>query len=245
MSGPLVFLTATEPSGDLMGAGLMDALKRLTGGRIRFAGIGGDRMIAEGLDSLFPVGELAIMGLTELLPRARQLLQRVRQTADAALAADPDLIVTIDSWAFSSRIASRLKGRRKCPLVQFVAPKVWAWRPGRARKLARLVDHLLAQLPFEPDFFSRYGLDTTFVGHPIIEREADQGSGDRYRQAHDIAADAPLLTVLPGSRRSEASRLLPIFDIVVRRLCAAEPALRLAVPTVSTVEAAVREAAAG
>ncbi len=244
MSGPLVFLTATEPSGDLMGAGLMEAMKRQTAGRIRFAGIGGDRMTAEGLDSLFPVGELAVMGMAELLPRARQLLRRVRQTADAALAADPDLIITIDSWAFSSRIATRLKGKRNCPIVQFVAPKVWAWRPGRARRLARLVDHVMAQLPFEPDFFSRYGLETTFVGHPIIEKGADKGDGARYRQTHDIAPGAPLLTILPGSRRSETSRLLPIFDVVVRRLCAAEPALRLAVPTVSTVEGAVREVVA-
>lgn len=245
MNTPLVFLTATEPSGDLMGAGLMEALRRLTDDRIRFAGIGGERMAAQGLDSLFPVGELAIMGVAELLPRARQLLRRVRETTDAALASDPDLVVTIDSWAFSSRIATRLKGRRRCPLIQFVAPKVWAWRPGRARKLAQLVDHLLVQLPFEPAFFAGYGLDTTFVGHPIIETAAGRGDADRFRRTYGIAADAPLLTVLPGSRRSEIQRLLPVFGASVGRLCADIPGLRLAVPTVGTVESAVREAVAG
>jgi lipid-A-disaccharide synthase len=244
VSRPLVFLTATEPSGDLMGAGLMEALRRLTADQVQFAGIGGERMTAQGLDSLFPVGELAIMGVAELLPRARQLLRRVKQTTDAALACDPDLIVTIDSWAFSSRIATRLKGRRRCPLIQFVAPKVWAWRPGRARKLARLVDHLLVQLPFEPAFFEQYGLASTFVGHPIIEQGADRGDGARFRRAHGIAEDAPLLTVLPGSRRSEIQRLLPIFAAAIDRLCAADPELRLAVPTVGTVGDAVRDAVA-
>lgn len=244
MSGPLVFLTATEPSGDLMGAELMEALRRLTGDRIRFAGVGGERMGAQGLESLFPIAELAIMGVAELLPRARQLLRRVTQTVDAALAVDPDLIITIDSWAFSSRIAGRLKDRRRCPLIQFVAPKVWAWRPGRARKLARLIDHLLVQLPFEPAFFEDYGLKSTFVGHPIIEVGADRGNAARFRGAYGIAEEVPLLTVLPGSRRSEIQRLLPIFSDAVARLCAANPGLRLAVPTVGTVAEAVRQAVA-
>lgn len=245
MTGPLIFLTATEPSGDLMGAGLMAALRELTGGTVRFAGLGGERMKAEGLDSLFPTAELAVMGVAEVLPHARRLLARVRQTAEAVLAVAPDAVVTIDSWSFSSRIATRLHGRRRCPLIQFVAPKVWAWRPGRARTLARLVDHLLVQLPFEPAFFERYGLPATFVGHPIVESGAERGDGARFRAAYGIRAEATLLCVLPGSRHSEVKRLLPVFGDTVRRLAAARPGLRLVVPTVETVEAAVRRAVAG
>ena len=241
MTSPLVFLTATEPSGDLMGAGLMAALKRRTGGDVRFAGVGGERMAAEGLDSLFPLSELAIMGAAELLPRLRQILTLIDRTARAARASDPDIVVTIDAWAFSTRVARRLKGCR-FPVVQFVAPKVWAWRPGRARRLARLVDHVVVQLPFEPAFFERYGLATTFVGHPIVECGAGQGDGAAFRAAHGIAADATVLSVLPGSRTTEAKQLLPVFGEAVARLAASRPGLRIVVPTVSTVAAKVRSA---
>ena len=244
MTSPLVFLTAAEPSGDLLGARLMAALKRRTGGDVRFAGVGGERMAAEGLDSLFPLSELATMGLAELLPRMRRILRLIDRTAQAARASDPDVVVTIDAWAFSTRVARRLRGRR-FPLVQFVAPKVWAWRPGRARRLARLVDHVVVQLPFEPAFFERYGLATTFVGHPIVECGAGQGDGAAFRAAHGIAADATVLTVLPGSRTTEVKQLLPVFGEAVARLAASRPALRIVVPTVSTVAAEVRSAVGG
>ncbi len=242
--GPLVFLSATEASGDLMGAGLMRALKALTGGRVRFAGLGGDRMAAEGLQPLFPIAELAVMGVVELLPQMRRLLRRVDQTAAAALAAQPDIIVTIDSWGFNTRVASRLVGRRGCPMVQFVAPKVWAWRQGRARRLARMVDHVLAQLPFEPAFFARYGLAASFVGHPIVESGADAGDGTAFRARHSIDPDAPLVALLPGSRRSEVTRLLPVLGAVVAGLTADRPGLRIVVPTLWTVAERVRAAAA-
>lgn len=239
-----IFLVATEPSGDLMGASLMAALKRRCGdGGVRFSGVGGARMAAEGLASLFPLADIAVMGAVELVPQLPRLFDRIRRTAEAALAAKPDALVSIDGLAFNARVAARLAGR-SFPIVHFVAPKVWAWRPGRARKLAGLVDHLMVQLPFEPPWFERHGLATTYVGHPIIETAAGQGDGARFRQAHGIAPEARLLTVLPGSRRGEIQRLLPVFGETVRALASRHPGLRVAVPTVDTVAAPVREAVA-
>jgi lipid-A-disaccharide synthase len=241
MMGPHIFLVATEPSGDLMGASLMAALKRRCGDGVRFSGVGGARMTAEGLVSLFPLADIAVMGVVELVPQLPRLLDRVRRTAEAALAAKPDVMVSIDGLAFNARVAGRLADR-PFPIVHFVAPKVWAWRPGRARKLAGLVDHLMVQLPFEPSWFERHGLPTTYVGHPIIETAAGQGDGAGFRRDHGIAPDAKLLTVLPGSRRGEVKRLLPVFAETVQALAARHPGLRVAVPTVETVAAPVREA---
>jgi lipid-A-disaccharide synthase len=239
---PHIFLVATEPSGDLMGASLMAALRRRCGDGVRFSGVGGARMAAEGLDTLFPLADIAVMGAVELVPQLPRLFNRIRRTAEAALAAKPDALVSIDGLAFNARVAARLADRA-FPIVHFVAPKVWAWRPGRARKLAGLVDHLMVQLPFEPPWFERYGLPTTYVGHPIIETAAGQGDGTRFRQAHGIAPNARLLTVLPGSRRGEVQKLLPVFGETLRQLAARHPGLRVAVPTVETVAHLVRAAA--
>lgn len=234
MNPPLVFLIAGEPSGDLIGARLMAALKAQTGGAVRFAGIGGERMQAEGLDSLFPMEELTLMGIAELLPKARHLLARIRETARAAQDMAPDVMVTIDAPGFAFRVGRRLPDRR-FPLVHYVAPTVWAWRPGRARKIARFLDHILVLLPFEPPYFEREGLKASFVGHPIVETAAGRGDGRRFRVAHGIPDDAPLLCILPGSRRTEVSRLLPVFGETVRRLAAGRPDLRVVVPTVAGV----------
>jgi lipid-A-disaccharide synthase len=239
--GPLVFLIAGEPSGDVIGGRLMAALKRATQGRIRFAGIGGERMMAEGLDPLFPLDELALFGLAELLPRLPNLLRRLRQTAEAIRQERPDVVVTIDAPDFCLRIAKRLKGSG-IPFVHYVAPTVWAWRPGRARKMAGLVNHLLALLPFEPPYFHREGLDCTFVGHPIVEGGAGNGDAGRFRERHGIAADTPLLCVLPGSRQSEVGRLLPDFEAMLRLLAAGHSGLRAVVPTVPHVRERVEEA---
>lgn len=242
--GPLIFVIAGEPSGDLLGASLMAALKRLTGGQVRFAGIGGPRMADEGLDSLFPMAELTVMGLVEVLPRLPNLFRRVNQTVAAARAARPDAVVTIDSPGFTFRVAKRLKGAG-FPLIHYVAPTVWAWKPGRARKIAQFLDHLLVLLPFEPPYFEREGLAATFVGHPVVERGADRGDGAGFRARHGIPPEAPLLCVLPGSRRSETDRLLPVFAETVARLASGRPGLRCVVPTVETVAATVRAACAG
>ncbi len=242
----LIYIIAGEPSGDLLGGRLMAGLKAATFGRVRFAGIGGEAMRAEGLDSLFPMAELSVMGLVEVVPRIPRILRRVGQTAADVAARRPDAVVTIDSWGFTGRVQKRLQ--RDCPSIpriHYVAPMVWAWKPDRTRKLAAVLDLLLTLLPFEPELFIRDGLKSQHVGHSVVESGAEQGDGAAFRARHGIAAAAPLLVVLPGSRHSETSRLLPVFAGAVARLAQAHPGLAVVVPTVETVAAEVRAAAAG
>jgi lipid-A-disaccharide synthase len=239
--GPLVFLSAGEPSGDALGARLMAALKKKTQGKIRFAGVGGDKMAAEGLVSLFPMREIAVMGLFEVVPRLPNILARIGETAERAERLNPDAVVTIDSPDFNFRVARRLKGL-DFPLIHYVAPTVWAWRPDRARKIARFLDHLMVLLPFEPPHFAREGLACTFVGHPVLESGAESGDGRAFRARHGIAPDATLLCVLPGSRRSETDELLAPLGDAVDRIAQAVPGLRVVVPTLAPVVDEVRAA---
>jgi len=235
-------LVAGEASGDALGARLMAALRKLTGGPVRFSGVGGPLMAAEGLHSLFPMAELSVMGLAEILPRARRLLRRIEQTAAAARADPPDVLVTIDSPGFNFRLAARLR-RRAHPLVHYVAPQLWAWRPGRARKLPGLVDRLLALLPFEPEFFAGSGVDCRFVGHPVVEGGAGRGEANRFRARHALG-DAPLLVVLPGSRHSETSRHIPIFRATADLLAGRHPGLATVLPAAPAVLGEIEAAAA-
>lgn len=244
-AGPLIFLMAGEPSGDALGARLMAALRRLTGGRVRFAGIGGERMAAEGLESLVPMGELAVMGLFELLPRIPALLRRIDQTASAIVAMTPDVVVGIDAPGFTMRVARKVRDRvPEIPLIHYVAPTVWAWKPKRAAKYAALYDHLLAVLPFEPPYFEREGLPCTFVGHSVVESGAGQGDAARFRRDHGLTDGDRVVAVLPGSRRGEVTRLLPVFRAAVERVAATRPGLVAVVPTVATVADTVRAALA-
>lgn len=246
-----VALIAGEPSGDVLGAGLMRALRQLTDDRVVFSGVGGAQMVEEGLASLFPVADLAVMGLVEVFPRIRLLLRRIDETARLLQADPPDIAVTIDSPGFTRRVAQKLLVR-SFPLLHYVAPTVWAWRPGRAKRLAKLYDHLLALLPFEPPYFQAVNLPTTFVGHPAVEtlakaRQAEEVSareGRGFRHRHQIPPERLLLAVLPGSRRGEVSRLLPIFTEVLRQLKSSGLDLHLLIPTVETVADTVRAAAA-
>lgn len=235
-------LVAGEPSGDALGAALMRALRAASDGAIEFVGVGGEGMAGQGLDSILPMSDLSVMGLAEILPRAPKLLGHISRAARFARACRPDVLVTIDSPGFNFRLAGRLAGQG-IPLVHYVAPSVWAWRPGRARKIAPLFDHLLALLPFEPPYFERHGLPCTFVGHSVTEHQTPEGSGPRFRGRHGIAGDSPLIAVLPGSRRTETDRLLPVFGGTVSRLVAENPELRIVVPTVAGVADQVRGAA--
>src|SRR5712691_1538272 len=211
-AAPFLFIIAGEPSGDALGAALIAALRERTGGRLRVAGIGGELMAAQGLDSLVPLGDLAVAGVAEVLPRAPLILRHVRQTVTAIRALRPDAVITIDSSGFSWRIAQRLRRKgERMPLIHYVAPMVWAWRGGRARRMARWYDHLLTLLPFEPPYFERVGLAASYVGHPVLESGADRGDAARFRATHAIAEGELVLSVLPGSRGGEVRRLIPIF----------------------------------
>ncbi|MGH7059779.1 MAG: lipid-A-disaccharide synthase, partial [Stellaceae bacterium] len=166
---PFIFIVAGEPSGDALGGALIAALRQRTGGKLRVAGVGGERMREEGLDSPIPLDDLAVMGVAEVLPRARLILRRVRETVASIRALRPDAVVTIDSSGFSWRIAHGLRRRGETvALIHYVAPMVWAWRAGRARRMARWYDHLMTLLPFEPPYFERVGLSCRFVGHPVL-----------------------------------------------------------------------------
>jgi lipid-A-disaccharide synthase len=245
VSGPLtIFLIAGEPSGDAIGARLMAALKVPTAGAVRFVGVGGERMEGEGLASIFPMSDVSLFGAAEVIPKAPLVFRRVRQTVAAIREARPDAVVTIDVPGFAFRVVQRL-GAVETPLIHYVAPTVWAYRPGRARRIARFLDHLLVLLPFEPPYFEREGLGCTYVGHPVLEEGAGGGNGSSFRARHGIPAQAPLLVVLPGSRRSEVGRLLPVFGEAIARLAPRFPGLRLAVPTVAAVRDEVAAAAAG
>jgi lipid-A-disaccharide synthase len=235
-AAPFIFIVAGEPSGDALGGALIAALRERTAGRLRIAGIGGEFMAEQGLTSLVPLADLAVAGVAEVLPRAPLILRHVRETVRAIEKMRPDAAVTIDSSGFSWRIAQRLRRHgEKLPLIHYVAPMVWAWRAGRARRMARWYDHLLTLLPFEPPYFERVGLACSYVGHPVLESGAERGDAARFRAEHGIASAELVLTVLPGSRGGEVSRLLPIFGAALRRLEATLGPFRVAVPTVETV----------
>jgi lipid-A-disaccharide synthase len=236
----LIWLCAGEASGDLLGGRLMAALRRARP-EVMFAGIGGERMAEQGLTSLFPMRELALMGLLEVLPSLRRLARRMAEAEADILARRPAILVTIDAPSFTLRLAGRIRPRG-IPVVHYVAPQLWAWRPGRVRKLRDRVDRVLALLPFEAPFFENAGIPVTFVGHPVLEGGADAGNAARFRAAHALAPTARPVLVMPGSRRSEVQRLLPIFGVALERAALAEPGLTPVLPVGALVREAVRQA---
>ncbi len=241
-----LFLVAGEASGDVLGASLMRGL-RAERPDIAFLGVGGPAMEGEGLVSLFPQDELAVMGLVEVLPRLPRILRRLRQTADACLAAQPAALVTIDAPSFGLRVADRVHAADPAiRRIHYVAPQLWAWRPGRARKLAARVDRMLALLPFEPAFFARYGIACDFVGHPAATRpHPTAAEAAAFRAALGVPEGAPLLAALPGSRAGELRRHLPLFGRTVALLAQRLPGLHVVAPSVGARAAALREATAG
>ncbi|MBL4542636.1 MAG: lipid-A-disaccharide synthase [Rhodobacteraceae bacterium] len=239
------FLIAGEPSGDLLGGALLAGLQELAPG-LQLAGVGGPAMAARGLDSLFPMSDLTLMGLAEVLPHLPKLFRRRDEAVRAIRAWRPDLLITIDSPDFTLRVTAAARAARPdLPTVHYVAPTVWAWRPGRATKMARTIDHVLALLPFEPPYMEAAGMSCDFVGHPVVEAPVpDRAAAAAFRAAHGIAADAPLVVVLPGSRGSEVKRLLPVFGAALPPIAAALPDLRVVVPAAGPVADAVTAAAA-
>jgi len=238
-----VFLVAGEASGDRLGGALMAGLHRLASPQ--FTGVGGPMMQAQGLDSLFPMDDLSVMGLAEVLPRYLHLRRRLRETVTAVRDAAPDVLITIDSPDFGLRVARQVRGVNPgIRTVHYVAPSVWAWRAGRAAKMARYIDQVLALLPFEPPLMEAAGMECDFVGHPVVaEAHPEAGEVAAFRARHGIG-DAPLMLVLPGSRRGEVTRLAPVFGAALARVLEARPGMRLVLPTTAAMAPLVRDAVA-
>jgi lipid-A-disaccharide synthase len=230
---PLVFIVAGEVSGDRLGGPLMAVLKEKTGGRIRFAGVGGPEMTAQGLESLFPIELTAIMGFGGIVSRVPAYLERIRKTAAAAVAARPDIIVIIDSPDFTHRVAKRVRAAAPdIPIIDYVCPSVWAWRPWRAKAMRRYIDHVLALLPFEPDAMKRLGGPRcSFVGHPIGERAGllRPSTPDQSRRT----SKPHIVLLMPGSRKGELQRMLGIFERAAARIAEGDPAVEFVMPAVS------------
>jgi len=233
-----LFLVAGEHSGDALGGKLIAALKQRYDGTLTLAGVGGEDMAHEGFASLFPIEDVAVMGPMSILPRLPRIMRRVYQTVDAALAFKPDAVVIIDSPEFTHPIAKRIRKRAPhIPIIDYVSPSVWAWRPGRAKRMRRYIDHVLALLPFEPDAHARLGGPAcTYVGHPLIEKlDAIEGAdGAALSRRLGLAPEKPVLLVLPGSRTSEVTRLIDVFGDAVARVSAQQP-IEVVIPAVRHV----------
>ena len=245
ISAPAVrlFIVAGEHSGDALGGKLIEALSAMCDRPLACSGVGGEQMAEQGLVSLFPLNEVAVMGPIAILKRLPSLVRRVYQTVDAAIAFEPDIVVIIDSPEFTHPIAKRIRRRRPdIPIIDYVSPTVWAWRPGRARKMRPYVDHLLALLPFEAEAHARLGgPPCTYVGHPLVEHLPWLASLDPAPLATRLGLDSgrPRLVVLPGSRRTEVARLMPVFGAAIARIATRIGPLEVVLPVVASVRSIV------
>ncbi|MDR1729842.1 MAG: lipid-A-disaccharide synthase [Prevotellaceae bacterium] len=232
-----IYLIAGEPSGDILGSRLIAAIRKKHP-ESRFFGIGGETMKAEGFNSLFNIKDLSVMGVMEVIPKLPVILRRRKEVLSDIKKVQPDVIVTVDSWGFVNSILKNLKKSGcRIPKVHYVAPQVWAWKKGRAGKAAQIMDYLMTLLPYEPPYFEKYGLDSTFVGHPVIENTADLPADiTLLRSQAGIPENARVLCVLPGSRHSEVSRLAPVFIESVKRLNKEIPNLFLLIPSVDAMK---------
>ena len=236
-----VFLVATEESGDRLGANLMKVLRQRLGDAVQFDGVGGRAMAREGLSSLFPIEELSIVGLAAVVKQLPKILRLIRQTAEAVAECSPDILVIIDSPDFTHRVARRVRARiPSMPIVDYVSPTVWAWRPGRARAMRRYIDHVLGLLPFEPEAYRRLkGPPCSYVGHPLVEQVGVLRPGIEEQRRRDQAP--PVLLVLPGSRRSEVRHHLPVFGEALGRLREQGMPFELILPTMPHLREAIVE----
>ena len=234
-----VFIVAGEASGDLLGAALMRGLSQLLEEPPEFIGVGGEEMLSEGLSSLFPMHEISIMGINEILSNYMSLRKRIRQTARAVLDEKPDVFITVDLPEFNLRVAERVRKQSHIPIVHYVAPTVWAWRPKRADHMAKFVDHVLALFPFEPRYMREAGMSCDFVGHPIAQYPvASEADAAIFREDFDLSDD-PIILCLPGSRRSEVKRLTPIFTQALSAIRERHPNIQFVMPLAPAVAAEV------
>ena len=236
----LVYLIAGEPSGDMLGARLMRALKSQDSS-IEFTGVCGDNMEKEGVHSLFDISDLAVMGLVEVIPSIPKVLRHIRETVQDIKEKKPDIVITIDSWSFSARVHKALRKQYiKVKQMHYVAPQVWAWKKKRAKTMYKYIDRLLTLFPNEPKYFTPYNLPTDFVGHPVVESSMINADSKDFISQYSIPEDKKIALILPGSRHNEVANLLPIFLDVVDELKKTNKDLYFVLPTVKTVENRVR-----
>ena len=243
--GRRIFLIATEESGDRLGANLMKVLRQRLGDGVLFEGVGGRAMAREGLESRFPIEELSIIGLAAVVTQLPKILGLIKETAAVVTEASPDILVIIDSPDFTHRVAKRVRASNpRIPIVDYVSPSVWAWRPGRARAMLKYVDHVLALLPFEPEAYRRLrGPPCSYVGHPLTEQLASlRPNADEARRR---AEAPPVLLVLPGSRRSEIRHHMAVFGQALGRLQEQGVAFEMILPTMPHLQEAIMEALKG
>jgi lipid-A-disaccharide synthase len=229
-------MVAVEASADELGASLAVALRERLGPDMRLVGVGGQRLRAQGMLSAFDPAALAVVGVFNAIAAYPEVRRRARQTAALAVAERPDVAILIDAWGFNLRVARALRRvDPKLPLIKYVAPQVWATRPGRARTLARTVDKLLTIHSFDARYFEGEGLSTTFVGNPTLNRDFSGADGLRFRGLIGATPDEPIVLLLPGSRVGEVDRLMPVFEAVVRKLRAERPRLRIVLAVAESV----------
>jgi len=242
-SNKLIYILAGEPSGDLLASKMMQALLKKDPD-IQFTGLGGETMTAMGFDTLFDISEISVMGIFEVLPKLRLIMRRLNNVMEDIRYTRPDVIVTVDSWGFAHQVLARLKKKGcRIPRVHYVAPQVWAWQKGRAKTIARLADHLMTLLPFEPPYFEKHGLKCTFVGHPVIENTASLTTDPvAFKEKYGIPEQCTLMSVLPGSRQSEIKRLIPVFKRVLLEVKKTFPDLFLVIPSVAAISEKVKDA---
>ena len=235
-----IYLIAGEPSGDVLGARLMEGLQQICPNGLEFHGVGGQKMTSRGLASLFPMSDIALMGISEILPHIPKLLGRLNETVVDVEARQPDALVTIDSPGFSLRVAKKLQGSG-IPVIHYVAPSVWAWKSWRARRMRGYLTKVLALLHFEPPYFEGHGLPCEFVGHPVLQSGADGGSAKRFRKKFNISPDRRLLGIIPGSRKGEVTRHLPVIQESLKFSQIIWEQAELVVPLVDNVSQIVRD----
>ena len=235
----VICLIAGESSGDLIAYNLMKSLKRKSSVPLKFVGIGGPLMEAEGLEPLFPISDISVIGVLEIIPHVRRILKRVKETISFIKEIRPQAVISVDVPAFSFRVEKELKDAG-IPLLHYVAPTVWAWRPKRAEKISKFLNHLLTVFPFEPPYFEKHGLKTTFVGHPVKDVGIEKGCAERFHEKYGLLPGEPVLTILPGSRRSELKKHLPIFERTLHDLWINHPHIHIAIPVVPHLRETVR-----
>ncbi|MDG2248403.1 MAG: lipid-A-disaccharide synthase [Paracoccaceae bacterium] len=231
-----IFIIAGEDSGDKLGSAIIDSLREAFDGSINFVGIGGNGMMNRGLDSIFPMSDLSVMGLVEIALQYPNLKNRLNQTIQSILDEKPDILLTIDAPEFCFRVAKKIKlSNKNIPIAHYVAPSVWAWRPNRAKKISEFVDHILALFPFEPRYFRDVGIKCDFVGHPIVtESLADEESVAEFKNEYSLADD-PIILCLPGSRKSEIDRLMPVFGETLEKFSNILPSARFVLPSTPNI----------